>query len=63
MATCLDGFLANERRAAARLKRGGRTIIEPLDLTSADAELAVRVRGVQTDPEAWFHASGSARCL
>jgi RNA polymerase sigma factor (sigma-70 family) len=52
--TCLDAFLANERQAAARLKRGGRTIIEPLDFTSADAELAVRVRGVQADPEAWF---------
>src|SRR6476620_5328368 len=43
--TCLDGFLANERQAATRLKRGGGVVLEPLDFPSADAELARRGGG------------------
>ena len=34
--TCLDGFLANERQSATRLKRGGGALVESLDFASAD---------------------------
>ena len=37
--TCLDGFLANEEKAARRLKRGGHQKILSLDFDSADHEL------------------------
>jgi RNA polymerase sigma factor (sigma-70 family) len=37
--TCLDGFLANEQKAAERQKRGGDTIILSLDYESAEGEL------------------------
>jgi RNA polymerase sigma factor (sigma-70 family) len=37
--TCLDGYVANERAAARRLKRGGGTVVLPLDFASAEAEL------------------------
>jgi DNA-directed RNA polymerase specialized sigma24 family protein len=37
--TCLDGFIANERRAARRLKRGGGTGLLPLDFVDAEGEL------------------------
>ena len=36
---CLDGFAANERKAARRLKRGGDHAIVPLDFQSAEGEL------------------------
>jgi RNA polymerase sigma factor (sigma-70 family) len=52
--TCLDGFLANERQSAARLKRGGGALGESLDFASADAELAAHVRSSDADPEVWF---------
>ena len=54
--TCLDGFLANEHQAATRLKRGGGVVLEPLDFSSADAELARRSGGGagDLDPDAWF---------
>jgi RNA polymerase sigma factor (sigma-70 family) len=38
--TCLDGFVANEEKAAHRLKRGGQQKILSLDFESADQELA-----------------------
>jgi RNA polymerase sigma factor (sigma-70 family) len=37
--TCLDGFLANEEKAARRLKRGGQRNILSLDYESAEGEL------------------------
>jgi DNA-directed RNA polymerase specialized sigma24 family protein len=37
--TCLDGFVANERKAAGRLKRGGGARTLPLDFEGAEAEL------------------------
>jgi RNA polymerase sigma factor (sigma-70 family) len=37
--TCLDGFLANEQKAAERQKRGGDAIILSLDYESAEGEL------------------------
>jgi RNA polymerase sigma factor (sigma-70 family) len=37
--TCLDGFIANENKAAQRLKRGGQAQILSLDFESAEGEL------------------------
>lgn len=37
--TCLDGFIANEQKAAGRIKRGGQQKILSLDFESADREL------------------------
>lgn len=38
--TCLDHFLANEEKAARRIKRGGRVEFLSLDFTGAEVELA-----------------------
>ena len=59
---CLDGFVLNQRKAAARLKRGGGRAPLPLDYAGAEAELAAAGplaadgagAGVQ-DPEELFH--------
>jgi RNA polymerase sigma factor (sigma-70 family) len=37
--TCLDGFVANQRKAAQRLKRGGEATILSLDFEAAEGEL------------------------
>jgi RNA polymerase sigma factor (sigma-70 family) len=37
---CLDGFVANEHKAAGRLKRGGAVSFVPLDFVAAESELA-----------------------
>jgi RNA polymerase sigma factor (sigma-70 family) len=37
--TCLDGFVANENKAAQRLKRGGQAVITSLDFENAEGEL------------------------
>ena len=36
---CLDGFVANERKAARRIKRGGGVAFVPLDFAVAESEL------------------------
>jgi RNA polymerase sigma factor (sigma-70 family) len=38
--TCLDRFLANEDKAARRLKRGGEAVLLSLEFESAEGELA-----------------------
>jgi len=53
--TCLDGFLANEEKAAARLKRGGGYTITAVDFARFDADLAAHARSDDPDPERWFH--------
>ena len=53
--TCLDGFLANETKAAARLKRGGAFAITSVDFARFDADLAAHARSDDPDPERWFH--------
>jgi RNA polymerase sigma factor (sigma-70 family) len=53
--TCLDGFLANENKAAARLKRGGAFVITAVDFATADADIAVGAPRDDADPERWFH--------
>ena len=53
--TCLDGFLANEDKAASRLKRGGGYTIDAVDFARFDADLAAHARSDEPDPERWFH--------
>jgi DNA-directed RNA polymerase specialized sigma24 family protein len=56
--TCLDGFVANERKAERRLKRGGDQVIVPLDFDIAERELQQQsAPGAQppVDFDAWFH--------
>lgn len=53
--TCLDGFLANTRKAEGRLKRGGAMTRSPIDFADADAALAACAPAETADPEAWFH--------
>jgi RNA polymerase sigma factor (sigma-70 family) len=53
--TCLDGFLANEDKAAARLKRGGGMTIAGVDFARFDADLAAHAQSDEPDPERWFH--------
>lgn len=36
---CLDGFVANERKAAGRIKRGGGVAFVPLDFATAEGEV------------------------
>ena len=37
---CLDGFVANEHKAASRIKRGGALSFVPLDFAAAESELS-----------------------
>lgn len=39
--TCLDGFVANENKAASRIKRGGGATILSLDFDGAEQQLSV----------------------
>jgi RNA polymerase sigma factor (sigma-70 family) len=52
---CVDGFVAKERRAATRLKRGGLTSPLSLDFATADGELLRQVSAPDADPDAYFH--------
>jgi len=52
---CLDGFVANERRAARRLKRAGDLELVPLDFAGAEGELRQRDIPDGTDMEEFFH--------
>jgi DNA-directed RNA polymerase specialized sigma24 family protein len=51
--TCLDGFVANERKAGARLKRGGDHY--HLDFAAAEDELATHASSSSLSPEDYFH--------
>jgi len=53
--TCLDGFVANERKAGRRLKRGGDMDHYQLDFVSAEAELASHSAESTLSPEDYFH--------
>jgi DNA-directed RNA polymerase specialized sigma24 family protein len=53
--TCLDGFLANQDQAAARLKRGGGFVVTAVDFARADAECLAQAPAGDADPERWFH--------
>lgn len=52
--TCLDGFVANERKAARRLKRGGGVQLVPLDFTTAEGELRQHDVAVPADMSDYF---------
>lgn len=52
--TCLDGFIANERKAGKRLKRGGDINHFQLDFLSAEDEIAMQA-SVDLSPEDYFH--------
>jgi RNA polymerase sigma factor (sigma-70 family) len=52
--TCLDGFIANERKAAARLKRGGGVQLVALDFETAEGELRQHDVAVPADMEEYF---------
>ncbi len=53
---CLDRFLANERKASTRLKRGGGQTIVPLDFENAEGELRQHDIAVAPDLDDYFHA-------
>lgn len=52
--TCLDGFVANERKAGQRLKRGGDMDHYQLDFAAAENELAAHASS-SLSPEDYFH--------
>ena len=53
--TCLDGFIANERKAGRRLKRGGDMDHYQLDFVSAEEELALHAATSDLSAEDYFH--------
>jgi RNA polymerase sigma factor (sigma-70 family) len=53
--TCLDGFVANERKAGKRLKRGGDHEHFQLDFVSAADEFALHATAAELTPEDYFH--------
>ncbi len=56
--TCLDGFVANQRKAGQRLKRGGDVNHFQLDFISAEDEIAMQAANVDPNnlsPEDYFH--------
>ena len=53
--TCLDGFVANERKAGRRLKRGGDLDHLQLDFVAAESELASHASTPNLTPEDYFH--------
>jgi len=52
---CLDRFIANERKASARMKRGGGQIVVPLDFQSAEGELLQHDVALPPDLDEYFH--------
>jgi RNA polymerase sigma factor (sigma-70 family) len=56
--TCLDGFVANTRKADTRLKRGGgvETVsLDAMNFTEAERELRHQAPNAVTDFDAYFH--------
>jgi RNA polymerase sigma factor (sigma-70 family) len=53
--TCLDGFVANERKSAQRLKRGGGALQVALDFGAAEDELRQHRPARDLSPEDYFH--------
>jgi RNA polymerase sigma-70 factor (ECF subfamily) len=52
--TCLDGFVANQRKSEQRLKRGGGAAHFSLDFSEAENELSLQLVS-QAAPEEYFH--------
>src|SRR6185503_9342441 len=53
--TCLDGFVANTRKADARLKRGGGVTLVSIDVAEAERELQAQGPNAVDDFDAYFH--------
>jgi RNA polymerase sigma factor (sigma-70 family) len=53
--TCLDGFVANARKADDRLKRGGGVTQVPIDFGEAERELQLQGTNAVEDYDAYFH--------
>lgn len=53
--TCLDGYVANERQSARRLKRGGGAEHVSLDFAGAEAELVRQAVPEGGDMDEYFH--------
>ena len=53
--TCLDGFVANQRKAGQRLKRGGGVDHYQLDFADAENELAAHATSSTLSAEDYFH--------
>jgi len=53
--TCLDRFVANARKADARLKRGGGATLVPIDVGEAERELSLQAPNAVEDFDAYFH--------
>jgi RNA polymerase sigma factor (sigma-70 family) len=51
----VDRFVANERQAAGRLKRGGGVALLPLDFESAEREFTGQHIPLETDPDEFLH--------
>lgn len=52
--TCVDGFVANQRKSQQRLKRGGGLELISLDFQGADNELAIHPPSPSLSPEQFF---------
>jgi RNA polymerase sigma factor (sigma-70 family) len=52
--TCVDGLVANARKASARVKRGGQTQILSFDFETAENELSNVLHSQDTDLEEFF---------
>ncbi len=52
--TCVDALVANEVRAARRLKRGGATVVLPLDFLTAEGELSPPAASASGNPDELF---------
>jgi RNA polymerase sigma factor (sigma-70 family) len=52
--TCLDGFVANENKAASRLKRGGDATILSLDFDGAEEQLRIGSRPAPNSIDDYF---------
>jgi RNA polymerase sigma factor (sigma-70 family) len=53
--TCLHGFVANERKASRRLKRGGGASLLSFDFASAEGELQRQAVRDDVDMDEYFH--------
>ncbi len=53
---CLDRFVANEKKAAARAKRSPGSALLPLDFEGAEGELAMKEPPEHLTMEQYFHA-------
>jgi len=57
--TCVDGFVANQRKSEQRLKRGGgreHVSLDSLDFRGADNELALHPPASNVTPEQYFES-------